>query len=73
MAEVLGIEMADLPDGAQPLEAVILVKVLTEDGHLCLCERSSSGLTAWEALGMAMTYADTLRRQLQGGFVEDDD
>ncbi len=73
MSDVFGVPMPDLPTGAQPLEAVVLVKVLTDDGHICLCERASAGLTAWEALGMATTYADTLRHQLQGGFTEDDD
>ena len=73
MASVFGIEMTDLPKGAQPIECVVLVKVLTHDGSVALCERASSGLTTWEALGMVTTFADTLRSQLQELFNADGD
>lgn len=63
--DFLGIEFTDLPDGATALEAVVLVKVIDADGHVGLVERSSKGLTLWEALGMAVTFADSTRDQLR--------
>jgi hypothetical protein len=73
--DFLGIEFTDLPDGATALEVVVLVKVIDADGHVGLVERSSKGLTLWEALGMATTFADTMRDQLRDawGPAQDDD
>ena len=73
MAEVFGIQIADIPSGAQPIEVVVLVKVLTTEGSVALIERASDGLTSWEALGMVTTFGDTLRSQLQGMYSRDDD
>jgi hypothetical protein len=58
------LEFDDLPEHVTPLEAVILIKALDEDGVLTLIERVTTGLSDWEALGAAITFADGLRRRL---------
>lgn len=72
--EILGIEMMDLPAGCTAVEAVLLVKVLDADGGVGLVERTSRGLSSWEALGMAVTFADSMRGQLRDSwFASGDD
>lgn len=51
-------------DNCQPLEAVLLIKALDADGNLTLIERTTQGITAWEMVGMATTFADGVRRYL---------
>lgn len=71
MMQVLGLEVGDLPSGTVVCEVVVLVKMLDADGHIGLIERSSAGLTTWEALGMAITFADDMRAQLRGSWTPD--
>ena len=73
--EILGIEFTDLPEGCVAIGAVMLVKVIDSGGHVGLVERSSKELSLWEALGMATTFADTMRDQLRDawGPAQDDD
>jgi hypothetical protein len=73
MAVVFGVEMPDLPEGAVPLDVVCLVKALDAEGRMMLCERSSDGLTRWEALGMATTFADSMRARLIDSLRDGDD
>lgn len=42
----------DWPEGYVPLEAVVIMKCLDEDGDVTLMSTASPGLTSWEALGM---------------------
>lgn len=53
-----------LPDGYVELEALTITKCLNEDGDLILHTAKSDGLNSWEALGMAITTADSLRAAL---------
>ncbi len=74
--EILGIEMMDLPEGCTAVEAVLLVKVLDSSGSVGLVERASRGLSSWESLGMAVTFADSMRSQLRDSWFasgEDDE
>lgn len=59
-----GIHVPDLPDGITPLEVVVSIKTLDQDGSIAIYERLSEGLSPWEALGMLTTLADSLRDQL---------
>jgi hypothetical protein len=56
--------LAGLPEGAVPLEYIISVKALDENGYVCLYTQRSGGCTPWEALGMAVSLADGLRAEL---------
>lgn len=62
--DIGGIEVADLPEGAVPLEIVLSMKVMSDDGIVSLVERASRGVAHWEALGMAVTLCDSLRAGL---------
>lgn len=61
---VFGVEMVALPDGVTALECLVSVKALDDEGRVRLFERSSEGLTGWEALGMASTLRDSLAQSL---------
>lgn len=70
--QLFGMEIVDLPDGVTALECVMSIKALDEDGNVRLFERSSEGLTGWEALGMAHTLMDSFSQGLTR-VSEDDD
>jgi hypothetical protein len=56
MAEVFGLPVDDLPDGWQPLEAIVIVKCIRPDATdmpYALCTRRTDGMTPWETAGMA--------------------
>ena len=52
-------------DGYQPIEAVLIIEALDEEGDVVLMHCASKGLKSWKALGMTMYTSDTLRRKLQ--------
>lgn len=67
VAEIFGVSIPTLPDGAVALEAIVLVKGVSPEGASMWWEVRSAGLSRQEALGMAITFADTLRASLVGG------
>lgn len=54
----------DIPDGCTPLESVVITKGLNEHGEVVMWHRATDGLNSWEALGMCVATADTLRKAL---------
>jgi hypothetical protein len=64
--DLVGIHLPDLPDDITPLECVVTIKALDGEGTVVLYERISDGLATWEALGMTITLADSLRAHLAG-------
>lgn len=74
MAQAVGVELdGELPDGWTPLEVVVTVKCLDEEGKVQMTHRASSGLNSWEGWAMSQWTADTLRDGLRNGVDEDDD
>lgn len=62
-----------LPEGYIPLGFIVSIKALNADGEVVLVQRTSDGLNAWEAAGMAMSLSDDLRDCLrEAGAVTDD-
>lgn len=57
----------DLGKGWAPLEYVLLVKCLNPEGIVRYREMTSQNLHPVEALGMATTFADTMRSRLMAG------
>lgn len=55
----------DIPDGCTPLESVVITKGLDENGEVVMWHRATDGLNSWEALGMCIVTADTLRDRLR--------
>lgn len=50
---VYGIEMPDLQEGMQPLEAVVLIQgIMMETGMPTIVAMGSEGMTPWMAVGM---------------------
>ena len=60
-ALVYGVELADLPDGCTPIEAIVIVKALDEDSDLCLYRRASIGLAPWDQIGLLTVVLDNMR------------
>lgn len=73
MTSVFGLEVGDLDEGVTPIEVVVSLKGLDENGRVILYERKSDGLSGWEAVGMLMTHADGLRRALIEDSYDDED
>lgn len=68
---VLGVEVPELPAGYVPLEIVVLVRALNEEGRPALAVRYSEGITSWEAVGMLRAAEATELRSLVDGFEEE--
>lgn len=66
---VYGVEMPSMDDMEDfiPLDMIIVVKGMASDGSLRYREMSSRGLAPMERLGMALSYADTVRTLLMKG------
>lgn len=62
--QVFGMPLVPLPEGVTALECILSIKALDEEGNVRLFERTSDGLTGWEALGMAHTLTDSLAANL---------
>jgi hypothetical protein len=78
MADVYGVQMEDLPDGWQALDAMVIVKCIDASGDpnlsmQRLAMRSSDGVSSWEGVGMLTCYADELRKQFLGSTLDIDD
>jgi len=63
---VLGVEVPELPAGYVPLEIVVLVRALNEEGRPALAVRYSEGITSWEAVGMLRAAARLLLHRTAG-------
>lgn len=63
-SEMYGLELSDLPEDFQPLEAVVLVKCLTPDG-VRLVARYTEGLYLWDVAGMASYLTTMTDKQLR--------
>jgi hypothetical protein len=64
IGEVLGgagFDILALPSGWVPLEGVVLVKCLDDEGDLSWAFRTTAGLTDEELLGALMTRTDLCR------------
>jgi hypothetical protein len=67
MTSVFGVDLDEddqLPEGWTPLEVVVTIKCLDEEGEVKMEHFASSGLNTWEAWGMSQWTADTLRNGL---------
>jgi len=52
MADVYGIQCNDLPEQVVPLECIVLIKAIDDEGDLAFFTRNSDNLTTLEAIGM---------------------
>lgn len=66
MAQALGIELdGELPEGWTPLEVVVTIKCLDQDGDVAMDHFASHGVNSFEAWAMSQWTADTLRDGLR--------
>ena len=61
MAIVYGVTLADIPEGATPIEAIVILKALDQDGEVCLYRRASEGLAPWDQIGLCQIVLDNMR------------
>lgn len=65
---IFGLEPVDgLPEGWTPLEAIVAVKCLDEEGEVAIHTTATAALNSWEALGML----HDARLRLEGGLSGD--
>jgi hypothetical protein len=64
---IYGVEMPEMDDKFIPLDMIIVIKGMTEEGNIIYREMASPGLAPMERLGMATSYADTIRSILMRG------
>lgn len=78
IADVLGtsLEVHALPDGWTPLEGVLLVKCLDEEGHASWAFRTTGGLNDEELLGVLTVRTELCKQEVvasYASFEEDED
>lgn len=61
MANFYGIDLPELPEGAIPIDMVMLFKWVDPEGKVKYSEMKSAKLHPVEALGMLTTAVDSLR------------
>jgi hypothetical protein len=67
--DVYGLPTLELPKDYTPLEAIVSIKCLNENGHPVLLHRYTKTLTSWEALGMAHSMCDQLAQNVKENFI----
>lgn len=67
-----GLEIPPLEPGDTPVEAFVLVKVLTADGHTSWSSRPTNMLNDEELLGALIVQAEVLRHRLTSYWIGDD-
>jgi hypothetical protein len=74
IAQVLsGLEIHPLEAGWTPIEALVVVKCLNENGEPTWSYRTTNKLNREELLGVLTIHADLIRRELLAEWEEDDE
>jgi len=68
-----GLHIYDLPSGWIPLEGVVLVKGLDEDGHSSWVFRTTGGLNDEELLGVLTVRTELCRQATVDLYLDDED
>lgn len=71
MASLYNIDIPDLPADHIPLDAIVVVKALDNDGDPCVLIRHTAGINWWERIGMLQITLDRCRMDAQGGMTEE--
>ena len=70
--EVLaGLTIAPVPEGWTPIDAVVLIKCLDDEGAPRWALRTTTGINDEELLGALVVRTDLLRRDMVAAFVDD--
>jgi hypothetical protein len=67
-----GLWIFPLPEAWTPLEGIVLVKCLDEQGHPTWAFRSTDGINEEELLGVLTVRTDLLRRDLRDAFTDEE-
>ena len=68
-----GIEVPDCGVSGRPLEAIVLVKTLTDDGQVEWSQHFTPTISSQEALGVLVLTAKVVERELIDRFEAPDD
>lgn len=71
--DVCGLDVVDLPAGHTPLEVVLYVKTLDEDGDVGWCRRGTAGLSDEEVVGILTADTQRVLSHINGRWVADED
>ncbi|HZC99122.1 MAG TPA: hypothetical protein VFA46_02690 [Actinomycetes bacterium] len=67
-----GLQLHPLPEGWTPLEGIVLVKCLDQEGHPVWAFRTTGDLNDEELLGALTVRTDLLRKELLEAFIEEE-
>lgn len=71
---IFGLEPSgDLPESWTPLEAISVVKCLSEEGHVTLYLTATAGVMPWEQVGMLDAGLQEARASMRESFEEGED
>lgn len=71
--DIEGVKVSDLPPAYVPLEAIVLMKALDEDGDAVWLVRTSDGLSDAERLGALIAESGRLKKSMIDRFVSEED
>lgn len=71
MMDVCGLEVEELPPGYTPLEAVVFIKALDEDGDPGWCRRGTTGLSDEEVVGILTADTQRIVQHINGRWIPD--
>jgi hypothetical protein len=61
-----------IPEDYTPLEAVVVIKALADDGNVCMVSKKTRGLAPWEAFGLLAYAMDDYSSATINAATEDD-
>lgn len=71
MGEIFGLEFSNIEVNDMPVEGVLLIKALDEDGDVQTILRATEGLSKAEALGMLISAGDQIRAYIADDWREE--
>lgn len=71
--QVYGLNADPMPKGWTPLEAVVVLKALDEEGEVSLLFRGTDGLAPWDTVGMLIAVLDEERDALRDSSIDEDE
>lgn len=70
--EVFGLQFTDIESSDIPVEGILIIKALDEDGDPQTVIRATEGISKPEALGMLVGAADQIRAYIADSWREED-
>lgn len=73
MSEIFGLTFQGIESNDMPVEGILLIKALDEDGDVQTILRATEGLSKAEALGMLISAGDQIRTYISEDWREEEE